>query len=102
MKQSGFDTNDVKKCCEKKLDITFRDGKELNGWFRLGGRKATRITVPKGRKNIPPKTYKSMASQLKLNAQQFDELLECTLMKDDYEELLRKYLAPLADRSDAS
>ena len=102
MKQSGFDIYDVKKCCEKKLDINFRDGKEFNGWFRLGDRKAARITVPKGRKDIPPKTYKSMAVQLKLKVQQFDELLECTLMKDGYEELLRKYLRLLPDRSDES
>lgn len=92
MSRSGFDTNDVKKCCEKKLDITFRVGKEFNGWFRLSDRKAARITVPKGRKRIPPKTYKSMATQLKLTVQQFDELLECSLMKEGYEELLREQL----------
>jgi hypothetical protein len=94
MKQSSFDTNDVRKCCERKLEITFRHGKELNGWFRLGGRKAARITVPKGRKNIPPKTYKSMADQLRLSVQEFDELLECTLMRAGYEVLLKKYLNP--------
>lgn len=38
MKQSSFDTNDVKKCCERKLEIDFRDGKEFNGWFRLDDR----------------------------------------------------------------
>ncbi len=94
MKQSSFDTNDVKKCCKGKLEITFRHGKEFNGWFRLGSRKAARITVQKRRKNIPPKSYKSMADQLRLSVQQFDELLECTLMKAGYEELLRKSLNP--------
>jgi hypothetical protein len=92
MKQSAFDTHDVKKCCEKKLDISFRAGKEFNGWFRLDGKKTARITVAKGRKNIHPKTYKSMAAQLKLNIQQFDELLECPLGQDGYEKILRNIL----------
>ena len=101
MKHSTFDTRDVKKCCEKKLDINFRHGKEFNGWFFLYCKKAARITVPKGRKGIPPKTYKTMATQLKLNVQQFDDLLECTLLKDGYEHLLKKFLN-LSNQSDAS
>ena len=41
-------------------------------WFWLNGKKKKRITIPKGRKPIPRKTYKSMAVQLGLNAKQFD------------------------------
>ncbi len=100
MKQSSFDTNDVKRCCERKLEIDFRDGKEFNGWFRLDNRKTARITVPKGKKNIPPKTYKSMATQLKLNVEQFDELLECTLMKEGYEKIVRQSLGSLPERKE--
>ena len=89
MKNKSFNTNDIKKCCESKLDIEFRKAKEFNGWFRLEGIKIARITVPKGKKFVPTKTYKSMASQLKLNVNQFDDLLECPLKKDGYEEILR-------------
>jgi hypothetical protein len=89
MKRSAFDAHDIKKCCEKKLDISFRSGKEFNGWFSLDGIRTARITIPMGRKNIPPKTYKSMATQLKLNIQQFDDLLECPLDKDGYEKIIR-------------
>ncbi len=89
MKNASFDTSNVKKCCEDKLDIEFRGGKELNGWYILDGKKAARITVPKGRKFIPPKTYKSMARQLKLTLSQFDDFLECPLQQKEYETILK-------------
>ncbi|MFQ5685549.1 MAG: hypothetical protein ACE5GV_02700 [Candidatus Scalindua sp.] len=88
MKSYGYNTRDVKTCCENKLEISFRSGKELNGWFMLEGKKAFRITVPKGRKSIPPKTYKSMANQLKLTLEEFDNLLKCDLTKMVYQEII--------------
>lgn len=88
MKNSKFDSQDVKSCCEKKLKIVFRDSKEFNGWFLLNSVKVARITVPKGRKFLPPKTYKSMANQLKLTSSQFDDLLECPLDKSRFEAIL--------------
>lgn len=90
MKNSKFHTNDVKSKCESKLKIKHRKGKELNGWFVLDGKKTARITIPKGRKPIPPKTYKSMALQLKLTTAEFDNLLECPLTLRDYKEILKK------------
>ena len=89
MKNHSFDTNDVKKCCENKLAVSFRDGKEFNGWVTISEQKISRITVPKGRKTIPPKTYKSMANQLKLTVEQFDDLLECPLQWEQYIEIVR-------------
>ncbi len=88
MGNSEYNTRDVKICCENKLGINFRSGKELNGWFKLEGKKACRITIPKGRKDIPPKTYKSMANQLKLKIDEFDNLLKCDLTKMGYQEII--------------
>ena len=98
MKNTSFNTHDVKRCCENKLGIDFREGKEFNGWFYLDAKKTARITVPKGRKQIAPKTYKSMATQLKLRVEQFDDLLECTLLQDGYKQILRKLLNPVFRR----
>jgi len=89
MKNASFNTNDVKKCCEYKLDIKFRKAKEFNGWYYLDNKKTARITVPKGRKLISRKVYKTMARQLKLNITQFDNLLECPINKTKYEQILR-------------
>ena len=88
MKNSQFDVRDVKRVGEKKLHIEFRSGKEFNGWFKLNGKKAKRLTVPKGRKGIPRKTYSTMAKQLWLTVGDFDRLLECPLTKDEYEKII--------------
>jgi hypothetical protein len=88
VKNADFNTRHVKSCCEKKLGITFRSGGEFNGWYRLEGKKAARITIPKGRKPIPEKTYKSMAMQLRLRVSEFDALLECPLSNDEYQKIL--------------
>ena len=93
MKNNNFDMRDVKKTCENKLDIDFRSGGEFNGWIWLDNKKVARITIPKGRKGIPPKTYKSMANQLKLNVEDFDSLLECPLSKEKYFIKLREKLS---------
>ena len=90
MKNTEFHTHDVKRCCESKLGIRFRDGAEYNGWYRLQDKKVARITIPKGRKPVPPKTYKSMATQLKLSVSQFDELLDCPLTAEGYRTLIEK------------
>jgi len=88
MQNTKYHTLDVKEVCGQKLGIQFKKGKEFNGWFWLNGKKKKRITIPKGRKPIPPKTYKSMAFQLGLNTKQFDDLLSCPLNKDDYEKII--------------
>lgn len=88
MKNSQFDVKDVREVGEKKLGIKFKSAKEYNGWFWLNGRKAKRLTVPKGRKGIPPGTYSSMAKQLGLTVSQFDSLLECPLSKEIYEKII--------------
>lgn len=89
MKNAQYDTYDVKGICETKLRIEFRDGKEWNGWFQMDGKKFCRVTVPKGRKFIPPGTYKSMARQLNLTTGQFDALLDCPLTLEKYQEIIK-------------
>ena len=92
MKNSKFNSNDVKHCCENKLKISFNKSrsKEFNGWYRLMGdnKKFTKISVPKGEKFIATKTYKNMAKQLKLGVEEFDDLLECFIKRKEYEELV--------------
>lgn len=84
MKNAQYNTSHVKDVCEKKLGIVFRSGGELNGWVVADGRKIARLTVPKGKKPIPPKTYQSMAKQLRLATKDFDRLLDCPLSREAY------------------
>jgi hypothetical protein len=88
MKNASYNSYDVIKQCETKLNIKFRTKKECNGWYIYDDKKVTRITVPQGRKVLPPKTYKAMAFQLKLSVDEFDDFLDCPLDKDKYDRLL--------------
>jgi len=89
MRNTEFDTSDVKKRCEDKLGIDFRIGDHYTGWYLLDGVKRQRISVAMGKKFIPPKTYKTMVEQLGLTVEQFDNLLACPLDGQEYENLLR-------------
>ncbi|MBW1956064.1 MAG: hypothetical protein JRI76_08235 [Deltaproteobacteria bacterium] len=91
MKNAQFSAQDIKKCCEKKrkLGIHFKGKKELTGWFKERELKICRVTIPKGRKPISVGTYKSIANQLKLTIDQFDDLLECPLDRNGYKKILK-------------
>jgi len=95
MNNSKYKALDVKNRCENKLHINFKSGKECNGWFIYNKRKVARITVPHGRKNIPQKTYLSMANQLKLSVDDFDRFLDCPLKEDEYIRILKKQISNL-------
>ena len=89
MQNGKYHTLDVKKRCEDKLDIKFRSGSEFNGWFWLDGKRAARVTVPKGRKPVPRGTYSSMAKQLKISVHDFDEFMDCPLTLEKYIKILK-------------
>lgn len=93
MNNSQYTTADVKRICENKLGVVFRCGSEQNGWFILDGVKCARITVPKGKKNIPPKTYKSMSTQLRLHVEDFDRLLACPLKLEEYKKIVKAQIS---------
>jgi len=89
MDNSHYNTMDVKSVCQNKLLISFnkKSGKRADhytGWFYKNGQKHKRITIPKGRKPIPPKTYKTLALQLGIATTQFDLLLKCPFSYEDY------------------
>ncbi|PIX20416.1 MAG: hypothetical protein COZ70_03595 [Deltaproteobacteria bacterium CG_4_8_14_3_um_filter_51_11] len=88
MKNNQFGCKEIKSVCETKLEISFRGRKENNGWYLYKGRRATRITVPKGRHTVPKGTYRSMANQLLLTASDFDDLLECPLTRKKYDDII--------------
>jgi hypothetical protein len=98
MENQKYRSNDIKRICENKLSISFRDGKHYVGWYRLDGKKAARITVAMGKKDIPPKTYRTMAQTLKLNVDEFDLMLGCDIDGDSYREILRNKINDVKKR----
>lgn len=86
MKNNQYHSEDVKNKCENKLGFHFRKskGKELNGKLPTYEQFFLRVTVPKGKKNLHPKTYKTIAKQLYLETAQLDALLDCPFKKEDF------------------
>lgn len=89
MDNSKYNSQQIKKICEKKLEIEFQARKHFKGWYKLNGVKKTKIIVPLGKKYVPKGTYKSMAQQLKLEVQEFDDLLKCPLSAEEYKEIIK-------------
>lgn len=79
----------VKSTLENKLGIVFKAGKELNGWFIYKGKKILRVTIPKGRGDLKPKTQEDIRSKLRLNEKNFDTLNNCPLRLKGFIEILR-------------
>lgn len=90
MSRAQHDCSDVKAQCERKLAVSFREGKEYNGWYLHDGKKIRRVTVPKGRKPLKPGTYANMARQLALTSRQLDDLLDCPLNLQGYVAALKE------------
>lgn len=90
MTRAQHDSADLKRRCEGKLGIVFRDGKEFNGWFIHNGKKICRITVPKERKPLKPGTFGNMARQLNISAGQLDDLVQCPFGLAGYLAVLRE------------
>ncbi len=78
MSSVDYNSLKIKNNCENKLGIRFVSSraKELKGWFRYKNKKR-RICVPKGKKNIHPKTYRSMANGFGLYEIEFDRMNDC-------------------------
>lgn len=86
MKNAQFSSKDVRHACLKKLQMDRNCTSEDHCFIKFENAPAARITFPKGSKNLPPKTYKNMARQLRLSVEQFDEFLTCTFGYKDYVE----------------
>lgn len=101
MKNNVYNAKDVKDTCETKLGIDFntrsRKSKEYNGWVFIHGKKATRITVPKGRKYLPAGTYGNMAKQLRIKNSEFDDFLDCPLTGDEVKQFIKNRPSPYSN-----
>jgi len=82
--------NKVKDSLEKKLNINFGGGKELNGWLYYKKRKILRVTIPKGRGELKIGTQNAIRDKLRLNSPDFDDLINCPLRLEDYINILKE------------
>jgi hypothetical protein len=64
-------------------------------WYYLDGRKALRITLPNvhgGSGSLSTGFLNQIKNSLKLNVREFEDLVECPLTSEDFENLIRMRL----------
>lgn len=74
---------EAKQTFEQKAGVQFRDGSELNGWVCFDDQKQVRITIPKGRKDIPIGTFSNMAKRLFISTKQLSEFIGRTIKGEE-------------------
>jgi hypothetical protein len=65
-------------------------GREDTGYYCLDGKKQLRVTIPRGRGDIHPKTCTSIKNQLHLRTDEFRDLVSCRLTDTGFESLIRE------------
>lgn len=84
---------DVRRAVEAKSGGTRKSTKEDNFRIYVDGKRVGRVTVPKGRGPLHPRTAGRIRDQLKLTPDEFREFVKCPLTGADYELLLRGKVA---------
>jgi hypothetical protein len=84
---------DVAHAIEKKVPGDTADGKERNRWAIIDGVKVLRVTYPNSHSaDIKKGTLESIRKQLKLNREEFEKFIQCTMSGSDYVAHLRTLL----------
>jgi hypothetical protein len=80
---------DVRRAIEAKSGGIRKTAKEENLRIYVDGKRIGRVTVPKGRGALHPRTAGKIRDQLKLTADDFSDFVRCPMTGADYEQLLR-------------
>jgi hypothetical protein len=71
----------------RKLQLQTRDSGDRLAWFVYEGKTITRTKRSHGRGDLPAHLIRQ---QLKVNEQQFSGLIDCSLSRDNYIDILRE------------
>lgn len=94
MKWSNIKAKDLAKIVTK-LDLEPTNAKRASHpsyWYYIDGRKHHRITLPNqhgGSGSVSTGFLKKIQNQLRLQTEQFEDLVECPLTAEEYEAIVR-------------
>ncbi len=80
---------DIQKIFQK-LDLEVRTTGHIYGWLVVEGKRILRVHYSFGKGNIPAKIAEKIRGQLKVNQQNFKDLIDCPLTKDDYLAIIKE------------
>jgi hypothetical protein len=74
----------------KKLKLQVRSTKHRYGWFMFNDRKILRVHYSHGKGTLPGRVSDKVRSQLKLNQEDFRNLIDCPLTLENYVAILKR------------
>lgn len=99
MKWRNLEAKDLHKIVQKlDLEPTNKNRRSPHPifWYYLDGKKAIRVKLPNkhgGSGSVSTGFIKSIQNSLRLKTDQFEDLVECPLSKEDFEALTRVNLS---------
>lgn len=87
-------TNRVRMAINNKVPGNARSAKHNSMFIVVDGKTVGRVTYPHGHSgDLAPGTARKIREQLRLDAEEFDDLVSCKMTASTYEELLRSRIA---------
>jgi hypothetical protein len=80
---------DIQKIFQK-LELEVRSTDHIYGWLVIKGKKILRVHYSFGKGNIPAKISEKIRSQLKLDQNNFKDLIKCPLSRGDYIKIIKE------------
>ncbi|MCX6583231.1 MAG: hypothetical protein NT166_23900 [Candidatus Aminicenantes bacterium] len=74
----------------QKLKLEVRSTDHIFGWLVVDGKKILRVHYSFGKGSIPAKVTDKIRGQLKLDRQNFINLVKCPLSKEDYIKIIKE------------
>ncbi|MCU0287184.1 MAG: hypothetical protein MUF15_12420 [Acidobacteria bacterium] len=74
----------------QKLKLEVRTTDHIYGWLVVDGKKILRVHYSFGKGNIPAKVTDKIRGQLKLDRENFINLVKCPLSRDGYIEIIKE------------
>jgi len=94
MRIKDFTEKEIRNKIKNKLNPTVKSGgKHQKGYIYLDGKLVTKVKIPNEHNRImKPSKSSFIATALRLEVGEFNDLIECPLSGPQYEELLRTKL----------
>ncbi len=91
MVRRRFSPREVSRALDTKVCDVTRSVGEVNCWVIIDGQKVFRVTRPQTHKgDLPTGKLNSIRNQARLRWEEFEQLVACSLSRDDYHDLMRK------------
>jgi hypothetical protein len=90
MSKTQFNKDRVYNALKNKLNINFKPGRELKGWYYLDGIKTLQFRVQRGRGSLSKGFQKQIEQTSRLSNNDFERLILCPMTGPKFDNLMRE------------